>query len=147
MRPDSPSRRPATAPLASRIGRDSTAADIAAASGALWLELAAVLAPIIGPRGVTALGQRSLHIASANHPWLAARQPGGPATLDAALLVTLLAQRNSDEAAAAAQAFFHTLHELLSSLIGASLTERLLRTVWGPPDTPWNGPTDQDPSP
>ena len=147
MRPDNPSRRPATTPLASRIGRDSTAADIAAAGGALWLELAAVLTPIIGPRGVMALGERSLHLASSKHPWLAARQPGGPTTLDAALLVSLLAQRSSDEAAAAAHTLFPPRHELLSSLIGASLTERLLRTVWGPPDTPWNSATDQDPSP
>lgn len=147
MRPDSSSRHPAAAPLAGRIGDDSTAAEIAAACGALWLEHVGVLSPIIGPRGVTALGQRSLHLASNAHPWLAARQPGGPATLDAALLVSLLAQRPGDEAAAAGQAFFHTLRELLSSLIGASLTERLLRTVWGPPDTSLNSPTAQDPTP
>ena len=147
MRPDSPSHRPAMAPLAARINRDSTAAEIAAACGALWLELVGVLSPIIGARGVAALGQRSLHLAGAHHPWLAAQQPGGPATMDAALLMSLLAQRSSDEAAAAGQTFFQTLRDLLSNLIGASLTERLLRTVWGPPDTPLNSPTDQDPSP
>ena len=146
MRSDSSSRRRVTAPLAWRIADDSTAAEIAAACGALWLELEVVLSPIIGPQGVTALGQRSLHLASVEYTWLAARQPGGPARLDAALLVSLLAQRSSDEAAAAGDTFLQTLRALLSSLIGASLTERLLRTVWGPPDTPLNSPSMQDPT-
>ncbi len=147
MRPDSFPRHTTAAPLAGRISDASTAADIAAACGLLWLEHVGVLSPIIGPRGVTALGQRSLHLASAAHPWLAARQPGGPVALDAALLASLLAQRSAEEAAAAGQAFFQTLRELLASLIGASLTERLLRTVWGPPDTPLNSATAQDPTP
>ncbi|MES2717055.1 MAG: hypothetical protein V4795_14895 [Pseudomonadota bacterium] len=148
MRPDTSSRRRATAPLAHRIADDSTAAEIAAACAAIWLEVHAALSPIIGPRGVAALGQRSLHLASVEHPWLAARQPGGPAGLDAALLVALLAQASSnDEAAAAGSSFLQTFRALLSSLIGSSLTERLLRSVWGPPDTALNSPTAQDPTP
>jgi hypothetical protein len=147
MRSDSFSRRHLSAPLAYRIADDSTAAEIAAACGALWLELVAVLSPIIGPRGVTALGQRSLHLANLQHPWLGARQPGGPATLDSTLLQSLLAQRSSDEAVAAADTFLQTFRELLSSLVGVSLTERLLRTVWGPPDTALNSTTAQDPTP
>lgn len=136
MRSTSSIRRRATAPLAYRIWDDSTAAEIADACAALWLELEAVLSPIIGARGVTALGQRSLYLASATHPWLAVRQPDSPGTLDAALLVSLLAQRSSDDAVAAGDTFLQTFRGLLSSLMGASLTERLLRTVWGPPDPP-----------
>lgn len=147
MRSDSSPRRRAQAPLAYRIEDDSTAAEIAAACGALWHELDTALSPIIGPRGVAALGQRSLHLASVQHPWLAARRPGDPATLDATLLVSLLALRSSDDAAAVGSAFLQTFRELLSSLIGASLTERLLRPVWGPPDTALNSPTAQDPTP
>ena len=135
------------APLANRVVDDSSADQIAAACGAIWLELDAVLSPIIGPRGVTALGQRSLHLASAGHPWLPRPQPGGSALLDSALLMSLLAQRSSEDAAAAANAFLQTFRELLVSLIGGSLTERLLRTVWGPPDTPLNSPSAQDPKP
>lgn len=103
--------------------------------------------PIIGPRGVAALGQRSLHLASVAHPWLAARQPGGPATLDSALLVSLLALRSREDAAAATDTFLRTFLELLTNLIGGSLTERLLRTVLGPPDTPTNSASVQDPKP
>ncbi len=145
MRPDSSSHRRVTAPLAWRIADDSTAAEIAAACGALWLELETVLSPIIGPRGVAALGWRSLHLTGVDHPWLATRPPGGPDKLDATLLVSLLAQRSSDEAAVTANCFLQTFHGLLSSLIGVSLTERLLRTVWGTPEPSLNSPTAQDP--
>jgi len=134
-------------PLANRVEDGSSADQIAQACGVLWLELDATLSPIIGTRGVTALGQRSLHLASAVYPWLAARQPGSPAMMDSALLVSLLAQRSSDDAAAAADIFLQTFRELLTSLIGASLTERLLRTVWGPPDTSVNSPSAQEPQP
>lgn len=147
MRPDSSSRRSATAPLAYRIDNDSTVADIAAACGVLWHELEAALSPIIGARGVAALGRRSLHLTSVEHPWLAMTQPAGADTLDAAMLVSLLAQRGSDDAVAAASTFLRTFRDLLSSLIGASLTERLLRTVWGPPDSALNSPPAQNPTP
>ena len=134
-------------PLASRVEDDSNANQIAVALGELWLELDSILSPIIGPRGVSALGQRSLHLASAEHPWLGERQPGWPDTLDSALLVSLLAQRSSDEAAAAADTFLLTFHELLTSLIGSSLTERLLRTAWGPAESSSKRPGAQDPKP
>jgi len=147
MRSDRYSRRRTAAPLAYRIWDDSTAAEVADACGTLWLEIVAVLSPIIGTRGVSALGQRSLHLASASHAWLAVRQPGRPDTLDAAGLVSLLAQRSADEAAAAGGTFLQTFRELLASLIGASLTERLLRGVWGPPDAPTNSANAQDPTP
>jgi hypothetical protein len=134
-------------PLARRIAPDSTAAQVAAACGVLWLELEAALSPIIGRGGVSALGQRSLHLASAAHPWLAEHRQGSSAMPDSAWLVALLAQRSRDEAAAAGSAFLQTFRELLSNLIGASLTERLLRGVWGSPDISMNSPTAQDPTP
>ncbi|MDP1899679.1 MAG: hypothetical protein Q8K96_04415 [Rubrivivax sp.] len=136
MRPDVPSSRRVAAPLTYRLDDDATAAQIAAAVGTLWLELEAALSPIIGLRGVAALGQRSLHLASAAYPWLATGQPGGPAALDATSLMPVLAARSSDQAAAAASLLLQTFHELLASLIGPSLTERLLGPVWGPPLTP-----------
>lgn len=142
----SPHRR-LTAPLSGRVQDDGSAEQIAAACGALWTELDLVLSPIIGPRGVTALGQRSLHLASAVHPWLSARQPGGPTTLNSALLVSLLAQRGSDDAAAAADTFLQTFHGLLSRLIGGSLTERLLRGAWGPPEPSLNRAVAQETKP
>lgn len=147
MRSNSSPDRDMTAALAGKVEDDRTAAQVAAACAATWLEVEAALAPIIGRRGVAALGQRSLHLASAQYPWLDARHAGNPDTLDQALLVALLAPRHSDEAAAAASAFLQTFRELLSNLIGASLSERLLHNVWGPPDTALRCAPAQNPTP
>ena len=136
-----------TTPLSSRIAPDSTAAQVAAACGVVWLELESALSPIIGRGGVSALGQRSLHLASAAHPWLAERQPASSAMLDSDWLVSLLAQRSRDEAAAAGSAILQTFREVLASLIGASLSERLLLGVWGPSDLSMNSATAQDSPP
>jgi hypothetical protein len=56
----------------------------------------------------------------------------------------VLAQRSSAEAAAGGSTFLNTFHELLASLIGPSLTKRLLRSVWEPPSS---GTAAQDTSP
>ena len=146
MRPAHTPNRQAASPLANRIGDEATPDQIAAAFGAVWLELDAILSPIIGPRGVAALGQRSLHLASETHPWLAAARPGEAARFDPGLLVPLLAKRSRDEAMAASSMFLHTFHETLSRLIGASLCERLLQSVWdSTKTTPLKSPPKQDP--
>jgi len=134
------------APLAHRVPEGSAPAAVASAMGVVWAELDATLSPILGPRGVAALWQRSLHLAAAAHPWLSAGQPdGGPP--DAAALVAALGGRGRDDAVAGSNRLLATFHELLVSLIGASLTERLLRSVWGPASgAPGRGPTAQDPT-
>jgi hypothetical protein len=113
----------------------------------IWQGLDAALSPVVGRRGVDALGQRSLHLVSQRHPWLAAVQSRGTAVFDQKLLWPLLAQRSSEEAAAAGNGFLTTFHGLLSGLIGPSLTERLLRDVWDPASQPHEPPTAQDPKP
>lgn len=155
MRSEIPLSHRLAAPLAYRLDDDATAAQIAAAFGVVWLELDTALGPIIGARGVAALGQRSLHLAVVVYPWLEAGAPGPPgatAKPDAAVLMPLLAQRHSDEAAAAGSSVLQNFHQMLSKLIGLSLTERLLRHVWGPISDPISDPTFrdfpvQDPSP
>ena len=62
---------------------------------------------------------------------------------DFALLRETLAQQSSGDAAAAVQAgLLKTFLDLLTSLIGAELTERLLRSVWN--NNPSSDPTVQD---
>ena len=141
--------RPAlTEPLSERVPRGASASQIATALGPLLLDLDAALSPIIGPRGVMALWQRSLHLSAATYPWLAAGQPGGMAALDAPLLATAIGQRDDHDAAAGVTALLWAFHELLASLIGLSLTERLLRTVWAPSlALPSSGLPAQDPTP
>lgn len=119
--------RPAPTP---HLAEDATAERIAATAAATWTDFESALAPIIGPRGVAALGQRSLHLVSTAHPWLAAGQPRGAIVFEPARLWPLLATRQPGEAASASHDFMATCHDLLSSLIGPPLTERLLREVW-----------------
>jgi hypothetical protein len=129
------------APLAFRVADDGDAMQIAEAIGRIWQEIDAALTPVVGQRGVAALFKRSLHVTSTAHPWVAARD--GQAALDPAALKVLLAQQSGPDAAAGGSAFLHTFHELLATLIGGSLTERLLRSAWGPPLT---DPPGQDTS-
>lgn len=121
------------APLTDRVASDASAAQLADAIAALWREIDAALHPVIGHRGVAALYHRSLTLTAPVHPWLASLQlPAMPASVDAAALQAVLAQRTSAEAAAASMALFDTFRALLASLVGAALTDRLLHTVWAP---------------
>jgi len=118
------------ASLADRVTDGADAGQVADAVVAIWLEIDQVLHPIIGQRGVAALYNRSLHLAAVTYPWLAIDKPGFPVQVDPSALRSALAQRTAAEAAVGGNALFHAFHELLASLVGASLTDRLLRSVW-----------------
>ena len=121
-------RRPA--PLADRVSAGADAEQVADAVVAMLLEIEQALHPIIGHRGVAALYNRSLHLTAAAYPWLAIDQPAVPAAVDPSGLRSALVQQAAAEAAAGGNALFQTFHELLASLVGASLTDRLLGSVW-----------------
>ena len=110
----------------------------------IWRSIDTVLSPIVGQRGVAMLYKRSLYLVSSAHPWLAELHEGSQPTMDLAALASVFAQQNSQQACAAGGAFLQTFHELLSSLIGPSLSERLLRPVW---PSFSSGPPAQDTSP
>ncbi len=133
-----------TATLAHRAGTGADAAHIADAVVSMWQEIDAALAPIIGQRGVAMLYKRSLYLIGPAHPWLAGTYAGVQAATDLVALKAVLAQQSSANAAAAGVAVLQTFYELLVSLIGPSLTERLLCSVWG---NSLSGPPAQDPSP
>jgi hypothetical protein len=135
------SPRAAAPPLAHRIAADANAAQMADAVVAVWQEIDAALAPIIGPRGVAALYARSLYLTSASHPWLGHTHESVQAQMDLAALKSVFRQQSSANAASGGNALFQTFYELLASLIGPSLSERLLRPVWG--NSP-SGPPAQD---
>ena len=141
MPTESQEGRPLAAPLAHRVGAGANAAQVADAIFAVWAEIDDALTPILGSRGVAALYMRSLHLAGKAHPWLAAPDEGEPPAVGPAALKSALARHSSSAAAAGGSAFLQTFHELLASLVGASLTERLLRSVWAAPSS---GPHKQD---
>lgn len=122
-------------PLGARLAEGATAAQVAEAVGAIWLEIDQALNPIIGRRGVAALYGRSMKLTAATYPWLA---PGYQSTLfavDPAALKSTLAKQTPAEAAAGGSALFQSFHDVVSSLIGAALTDRLLRSVWDHPSS------------
>ena len=116
--------------LLRRAGPDAGAAQLADASVETWREIDAALAPIIGQRGVGALYTRSLHLTEPAHSWLAKIIEVPQPALDVEALRTVLSNQPSAEAADASGAVLQTFHALLTQLIGAPLTEQLLRSVW-----------------
>jgi hypothetical protein len=111
---------------------------------ASWERVGLALAPVLGARGVAALYVRSLHLASARHPWLGTLTLGAGNAMDLARLKSAVAAQQAVDAADAGDALLQTFHDLLVSLVGLSLTERLLRPV-GLHDS--SGNPDQDAAP
>jgi hypothetical protein len=95
----------------------------------LWHGIDVALSPIIGERGVAALYKRSLHLTCSAHSWLASVQEHSAQPGDFAALRTALAGHPRADAAAASAALLQTFLDLLTSLIGAALTEQLLASV------------------
>jgi hypothetical protein len=121
--------------LARRVGESADAVAIAAAAISLWQEVDVALAPIIGQPGVAALYKRSLYLTLVDHPCLVTAYEGLLRPGDFAGLETALSQQTPAEAAAAMAALLSTFHDLLTHLIGGSLFERLLRSVWNKPSS------------
>jgi hypothetical protein len=116
--------------LMNRAGNAREASLVAEATLDLSQQMTASLAPVIGTRGVDVLFRRSLHLASRTFPWLVmAGEPGDNVSLSADLQARL-AGRAPDVAMEASLGLLVTFTELLSTLIGESLTERLLGQVW-----------------
>jgi hypothetical protein len=121
--------------------------DPAAIAGALARavqDVAAVLTPILGARGVAALYQRTLHVTRARHAWLAEPIEVAQPAIDLVALQAAFARQERAEAAAAATALMQSFHDLLASLIGQPLCERLLEPVWA---HSLRRPTAQDTTP
>ena len=95
-----------------------------------WAAIAEQLNPVLGLRGVQSLARRCVRIATAHHPWLAEiTYPQGD-HLQAQSLIETFSRQPPEQAAAGGALLLTTLNELLASLVGASLTERLLQPVW-----------------
>ena len=113
-------------------------ADIAKVTAAItsaWQEIEAALAPVIGHRGVAALFERSLYLTHTRHSWLAAVPENAEARMDLSALAAVLSKQEGGTAASGGGAHLEALYELLGSLIGPSLAERLLRATWSNPLT------------
>ena len=105
-------------------------AEIADATVTTWQAASAALVPVIGQLGFAALFVRCVHLSAEQFPWLAISGPAAPGRVDLEALRTAFARQRSERAADGARALQHHFTDLLTSLVGASLTERLLRSVW-----------------
>ena len=125
-----PRREGWPAPLAPLLAPQATPQQVADAVEAQWRAVGAALHPIIGQRGVAALYHRSLALTSERHPWLPTQDNGVLADVEPSALRAAIERRESAEAAAACGAHLTAFRALLSGLIGASLTDRLLDAAW-----------------
>jgi hypothetical protein len=141
---DSEKNSQLVATLAQRVGNGADAGQIADAIVVTWQEIEMALTPILGQRGVATLYKRSLYLTAVAHPWLAGTHEGVHTAVDLATLRATFARQTSGNAVAGGVALLHTFDGLLASLVGPSLTERLLRSVWA---NSISGPAAQDTSP
>jgi len=132
------------AALARQAADGAEASTLAASITSTWQQIEQALTPILGARGVAALFKRALFLTNDRFPWMeealaAVEAPGEHSALDGFGLV--LGRQSAEAAAAGGGAFLSTFHGVLISMIGATLTERLLQSVWG---TLSSGPPAQD---
>ncbi|MEO5669551.1 MAG: hypothetical protein ABIR26_02565 [Ramlibacter sp.] len=121
--------------LRPQLAAGAAAMQIADSAVATWTAIDSALSPVIGHRGSAALYKRSVHMARAAFPWLTAAYEGAATPRDFTALHSALAGQTSEQAAAGQAAVLQTFHDLLTDLIGRSLTQRLLQAVWEPPSS------------
>jgi hypothetical protein len=119
--------------LAHHAGNVPDAGSVAEATLSTWHQIVARLSPVIGARGVDALFGRSLYLTSTVFPLLAIAGDQEDRASVLASIKTRLAGSQTNTAAEASYTLLTTFVELLTNLIGESLTERLLGPVWLPP--------------
>lgn len=119
-------------PLGMRVDHGADATEIPAAMVAVWRDVDAALRPIIGQRGVLALFQRCLDLTAVAHPWLAAGNQATATELDPTTLEPLFSNQAAATAMVCGNRMLLALQQILGSLIGTSLTGRLLQAVWAP---------------
>ena len=108
---------------------DGNAERIADAAVSAWCDVHAALSPVIGHRGVAALYKRSLYLTQVAHACLTPVHEGELVPGNFSALRAALSQQTSQDAAAAHGALLQAFYDLLTNLIGASLTDQLLRSV------------------
>jgi hypothetical protein len=105
-------------------------AEFAAAVIATWQAIDQELSPVIGRRGVVALYQHSVErTVPAGHP-MRALVRGVHAGIDFVALEGALLAQDHAEALSDSRRILQRFYDTLAGLIGTTLTQRLLRTLW-----------------
>ncbi|MFJ2465247.1 hypothetical protein [Pseudomonas sp. NPDC087615] len=123
--------RQIVASLTHRVGPNADIAQIAHTITLTLRDMDAALTPIIGQQGVIALYRRSLHLSISTHSRLAGTYDSVQ-TMDLTALKAVLVEQTQADALFFGEVLLTTFYALLTTLIGPSLTARLLRGVWEP---------------
>lgn len=118
--------------IARRAGVAPNADAIAQATLDTWQQIAAQMESVIGARGVDALFTRSLHVVGKRYRWLEISGVRGNAAVSLATIKSCFESQDATVAIDAACELLTTFAELLASLIGESLTARIVDVVWLP---------------
>jgi hypothetical protein len=113
--------------LNQNLAIDADTTEVARRAISIWQDIAAAFSPIVGQRGVAALIRRALSISLVQFPWLSVALTEPPTADEFAGLRSALANQTGADAARANAALLRNFFDLLANLIGAALTERLLR--------------------
>lgn len=125
-----PNQAPGTKVIIAQLAANAAhAAQAASIAVTTWSAMDAALSPIIGQRGFAALYKRSLQLTRVEFPCLATVQEGVLNLAEFSALHAVLAQQPSASAAAASAALLENFYDILTSLIGRPLTDRLLRPI------------------
>jgi hypothetical protein len=102
------------------------------ATVATWHQVTYQLAPVIGVGGVSVLFNRALQQSSAVFPWLATPMEEAINAVPPATLKARFAGQKTAAIEEASATILLNFAELLTTLIGDSLADRLLGPVWAP---------------
>lgn len=97
----------------------------------LWEKLASELISIIGEGGFQSMYSRSLHLVSANFPWMEQSRPWQRTDKDFQGLRSSLKDRDLNEISEASIALLAIFIDILATLIGELLTTSILCAAWG----------------
>jgi hypothetical protein len=113
-----------------RVGSSTGANAVSAAARLAHDDLAAVFAPLISSAGVEALWTRAVDLAHREYPAERGNDNGKPTDEPFAQESLWLESQVPSVATEAAAAAFATFAELLTTLIGGTLTTRYLEKAW-----------------
>ena len=115
-----------------RVGSSTDASAVVEAARLTHDDLTAILAPLISSAGVKALWGRAFDLAQREYPAGERRVDSDTSSPDEpfARMSLWLERLDPSEATDAAAAMFATFAELLTTLIGESLTTRYLEKAW-----------------
>jgi|EndMetStandDraft_4_1072995.scaffolds.fasta_scaffold05651_2 hypothetical protein len=123
-------REAVTTALTRRIGKCTDARAVALAFASTWQQIADALEKVVGRRGVGVLLDRALYLTTKQHGWLQPSSDPGKEADPLPNLIAALETQSASESIEASRLLLENFTELLDTLIGESLTDRLLGAIW-----------------